>query len=371
MTTRHKPAILIIDDRPEESTPLQASIGKKNATVHVRTPAELEKGDLEKADLVLVDYELHGWRKPPKDLTTPSNGLALSAVLRARINYLNHGSVTGVALYSGRVKEISGTLPKELRGFAVARLNNLEWVFQKGEPNLEQAVLSLAHAIQRLPREWPEDADEAAKQLHRLLDLKVNAPFNETAADDIRACHPPIHELSSVNHALVVIRWIAHRILPYPAFLTDRPGLAARLRIDLDQLDRLLTGRSKLKAELEEARYTGVLCDLFGPHWWRSGLDQTIFRWTDGVTGADAQQDAIKKLAGKAVKFLDEEVVPAIDESYRPTSIVAVSKALRLRPDDWPPFAADAWAERSVVVDSERLRGLVLPTDMELLDDAA
>ena len=114
-----------------------------------------------------------------------------------------------------------------------------------------------------------------------------------------------------------------------------------------------------------------MLCDLFGPHWWRSGLDQTIFRWTDGVTGADAQQDAIKKLAGKAVKFLDEEVVPAIDESYRPTSIVAVSKALRLRPDDWPPFAADAWAERSVVVDSERLRGLVLPTDMELLDDAA
>jgi hypothetical protein len=362
-----KPTILVIDDELADATNVKRALGE-DAHVIARTPDSFTRTDLREADLVLIDYELTEWDGADSALTSPPNGLALSAVVREQVNKHRRGAVTGVALYSGELGEISGTLPDELRGFALARLNNLEWVFEKGEASAFAGIVSLARAIRRLPRPWPGEPVKAATRLHELLALEPTAAFFQTAADDISSCHPPIHELSSSTHALAVIRWIAHRILPYPAFLTERIGLAARLRLDLDELERLLEENSQFAGALHGTRYQGVLCELYGPHWWRSGLDELALQWTSGAGGIAALHEAIATLAGRDVRFLAEEVVPGIDETYRANGLIALDEALRLQPDDWPPFADDAWAPRELVETSRMLRGLVVPTDLELLD---
>jgi len=367
MSPSTKPAVVVIDDRIEDGNALRQAIDTE-ASLTVRTPDTFTKSDLRSADLVLVDYELSDWHGAGASLTSPPNGLALSAVVREQINQLKNPKVTGVALYSGRVGKISETLPAELRGFAVARLNNLEWVFEKGDtPRVAEGVVSLAGAIKQLPNVWPEDPKAATACLHQLLGLNKSTSFYETAADDISACHPPIHEFSTATHALAVIRWMAHRIVPYPTFLADHLGLAARLRIELLDLERLLKGKSKLALALDEVKYRGILCDLYGSHWWRSGVDNLLFRWTSGSGGIDAIHTAVRELAGKEVAFVDGDIVPGIDDTYRATELVSVRGAVRLRPDDWPTFADDAWAERDRVIESNRLIGLVVPADVELL----
>ena len=364
-----KPVVLIVDDNPDDGRDLQRGV-RDRAEVIIRTPDEFRKRDLQRADLVLVDHELDAWPGRDSGLTSPPNGLALSAVIRERINELRGGNVTAVALWSGKVDRIAASIPTELRSFAFARLNNLEWVFEKGHRDVPTGVVSLAAAIQQLPRSWPEEPRGATRQLHKLLGLESGLPFLPTAVDDVEACHPPIHELSEATHALTVIRWIAHRILPYPAFLVDHVGLAARLRLNVEDLEPLLRGKSKLARRLQEVEYGGALCNLYGKHWWRSGLDSLVFEWTDGTSEVDRLQAEIGKLAGSSLNFLDHEVVPGIGDTYRPTELVPLSDAVRLRLDDWPPFADAAWAERELVSESEALKGLVLPLDSELLSAA-
>jgi hypothetical protein len=367
VSTSGIPKILVVDDKLQDARRLAQAIGEKAADVIPRTPDTFTHTDLQRADLVLVDYELSDWAGARAGLTCPPNGLALSAVIREQVNQLPRGTVTGVALHSGKVEELAGRMPVELRNFALARLNNLEWIFQKEDPAVAAGVLSLAHAIQRLPRPWPENPDRATERLHEILALDTNGDFFQTATADVSACHPPIHELSESTHALAVIRWLAQRILPYPAFLTDTIGLAARLRLPEDELKQVLSGSSKLKAALRMVQYQGILCDLYGPQWWRAGIDELAFRLTDGAGGIDRLQKALARLAGRKLTFLGHEAVPAIDHSYRPHELIPVSEALRLQPDDWPPFADDAWAPRELLAESPTLRGLVVPSDRQLL----
>jgi hypothetical protein len=365
--TAMKSSILIIDDEPEDGRNLQRDIAER-AEVVIRTPEEFGKRDLERADLVLVDHELDEWSGATSSLTSPPNGLALSAVIREQINQLTRRNVTAVALWSGQVDRIAAPFPSALRNFAFARVNNLEWVFAKGQSEVATGVISLAEAVQQLPRSWPEDPQDASKRLGKLLGLREDCPYFPTAADDVEGCHPPIHELSEATHGLTVIRWIAQRILPYPAFLVDRFGLASRLRLQPDQLDALLAGKSAFSEAVREVEYRGVLSGLYGSHWWRAGLDDLAFEWTEGTADTARLQMKVSQLADRPLEFLPCEVVSGIDEGYRPVALIPIADAVRLQLDDWPPFADAAWAERDRVAETPSLRGLVLPLDDELLN---
>jgi hypothetical protein len=367
MSTQRTPRVLIIDDERSDGEALELQIAD-GAEVTVATPDELTKGELSDADLILVDYELGNWSGSKESLTSPSNGLALGAVVREQIGELSGRGVTGIALYSGQVDEIAGTLPNDVRAFAVARLTNIEWVFEKQDQAAHEGVVSLANAIRGLPRNWPEASTKATKSLHGLLSLDPKAPYAATAIEDIAACHPPIHELSNVSHALSVIRWLAHRILPYPTFLDDQVALAARLRVSVTDLGEVLAGNSKLTVALEGVSYKGALDKLYRPHWWRSGIDDLIFKWTDGSGEMETLRAHLTTLAGRQLNFLKEDVVPVIDETYRAVDLAPVDEAVRVQLDDWPVFADDAWAKRDVVAGSARLKGLVMPEDARLLD---
>lgn len=359
------PVVLVVDDRVEDGRNLAVQISDR-AELLVREPSEVVSDDLKAADLILVDYELTDWPDSNAKLTTPPNGLALASVLRQRIDGLEAIGAKGVALYSGQVEHISANLPPEVRAYAVARLNNLEWVFEKNSDASAAGIISLATAVATLPTSWPEGT-EAVEALHALLGLDTSVSFGETAADDIAACHPPIHELSTATHALAVVRWLAQRILPYPAFLMDRWALAARLRVDPADLGGIIDG-TQLGEELGSVAYNGALCDLFGQHWWRAGVDDLIFDWTEGVGGVAEVRSAIERRAGQ-VTFLEGDLVPVIDDSYRPIGVASIEESVRLRPDDWPVFADEAWATVAAADGSDRLRGLVVPADQGSLDE--
>ncbi|HEU5091123.1 MAG TPA: hypothetical protein VFT30_00470 [Nitrospira sp.] len=368
MTDAKSPTILVVDDELRAAKGLKKRIGS-SAEVLTRTPEAVTQADLRQADLILVDFELHE-EMGEVPITQPPNGLALSSVLREQIREMNPRKVTGVALYTGQLQRISGTIPDEVRGFVVARLTNLEWVFEKNANDTEITSVSLAEAIKRLPSSWPEDANEAARHLHRFLGLSRSVPFFAVAEEDIAACHPPVHELSNASHALAVVRWLAQRILPYPAFLMDRIGLAARLRLTPRRLDLLLAGESRLVDALVGVAYDGALAELYGSHWWRAGIDELIFEWSEGTGEAEVLQASIQNLAGRELSFIDGEVVPVIDSSYRADRVAPIESALPVRPDDWPVFADDAWAERVEIEGDPRLRGLLISPDAELVSDA-
>jgi hypothetical protein len=368
MSATSPPTILIIDDQLRAAKGLSKRIGS-GAEVLTRLPEQVTRLDLRKADLILVDFELHE-DDVDVPITEPPNGLALSAVLREQIRETNASQVTGVALYTGQLGQISGTIPADVREFVVARLTNLEWVFEKADTDTEITALSLAEGIKKLPRSWPEDSAKAADQLRRFLGLPSSAPFRANAEEDIAACHPPIHELSNASHAVAVVRWLAQRILPYPTFLTDRMGLAARLRLTPRRLESLLGKRSRLAQALDDVAYGGALADLYGRHWWRAGVDELLFEWSEGTGEVDVVQAKIQELAGKSLTFEGSEVVPVIGPSYRAERLAPIDCAVRIRPDDWPVFADDAWAERTEVGEDPRLRGLILSPDAELLAGA-
>jgi hypothetical protein len=363
MKQTRQPVVLVVDDEIDDGNNLARQL-EGQAEVIVREPPSVDGQDLKKADLVLVDYDLSGWSDRDATLSAPPNGLALAGVFRQRIDDLPAVGAKGVALYSGEIGRISANLPDEVRAYAVARLNNLEWVFEKGRKDSASGVVSLASAVAALPGAWPE-GNEAADALHQLLGLESKLPFFATSADDIAACHPPIHELSAATHALAVIRWLAQRILPYPAFLMDRWALSARLRIDPKDLQAAMEGTA-LGEELHEVAFSGALCHLFGQHWWRAGVDSLIFKWTQGAGSTAEIRDAVHRRSTD-VDFLDGDLVAVIDDSYRPVGVARAEDAVRLRPDDWPSFADEAWAVVDVVRESERLRGLVSPADQDKL----
>lgn len=368
MSATKSPIILVVDDELRAAKGLKKRIGN-NAEVLTRTPEEVTRADLRQADLILVDFELHE-ETDEVPITQPPNGLALSTVLREQIREMDPRKVAGVALYTGQLQQISGTIPDEVRGFVVARLTNLEWVFEKKANDTEITAVSLAEAIKRLPRSWPEDSNEAARQLHRFLGLSRSAPFLAAAEEDIATCHPPVHELSNASHALAVVRWLAQRILPYPAFLMNRMALAARLRLTPRRLDLLLASESRLVDALAGVAYSGALSDLYGLHWWRAGIDELIFEWSEGTGEVDVLQTSIQNLVGKELSFIDSEVVPVIDSSYRADRLAPIDSALPIRPDDWPVFADDAWAERGEIEGDPRLKGLLTVPDTALVSDA-
>jgi hypothetical protein len=368
MSAMSPPTILIVDDQLRAAKGLSKRIGD-HAEVLTRLPEQVTGRDLGKADLILVDFELHedGVDVP---ITDPPNGLALSAVLREQIRETKPNQATGVALYTGQLGQISGTIPDDVRGFVVARLTNLEWVFEKADEDTQLTVVALADGIKKLPRAWPEDSARAADQLRRFLGLASNAPFRAAAEEDIAACHPPIHELSNASHALAVVRWLAQRILPYPTFLTGPMELAARLRLTPRRLDSILKGRSRLAEALSEVAYGGALAGLYGQHWWRSGIDELLFEWSEGTGEVEVLQSKIQRLAGKSLSFEENEVVPVVGPGYRAERLAPIHDAVRIRPDDWPVFADDAWAERKEASEDARLRGLILSPDAELLAGA-
>ena len=374
------PSVLIVDDEPDtqrgRALELQAEVN-----VAVAHPEHLTSEQLGRADLVLVDLRLTEW--PLRDALSsitlqPLNGLALSAVLRSHAFVEESRSPIAFALHSGHLADIAGGLPPDTREHVVARANNLEWAFEKVPsdrtvPPLSARIVSLASAVHRLPTSWTEKGVEAASSTATtLLGLVGDETWEDRARQDVEECHPPLHELSQASHGLAFLRWLLHRIIPYPCFLMDTHALAARLRSTLESVEGALLNIEALDSLLAPYRYRGVLENFSGTRWWRAGVEALLWEIS---SGRSFDQDALQAgLKSRSVSDLEgistERPVVCIDQNYRKMDeIYDAESAVRVQPDDWPPYADQAWTTIELALGEPAVRALVIGLDQERVDN--
>jgi len=373
MAADSKPFILMIDDVHESSRPLQDLLTQRGRVVaRVDHPQEVEPAILERADLVLMDWMLQHW--PERDtgdlpLTLrPMTGLALGAVLRGHLK--GNLRPTAFAIYSGELDQISPDVPPEPRVHVLAKMNNQEWVFQKGDPRQLEAIARQVEELAFSVRQLPDTLlPPKLTNFRSLLQLADESPWCERALEDIEKFRPPTFEMAALNYHLGILRWMLHRILPYPCFLLDEHRLAARLGVTVSSLrEGLERSDAGLKRLLEGSEYRGILSGFLGRRWWRAGLAWML----DQQLGQNAPLTRIQDYVCDRVPSLQRVpkgslVCVSQDEKAR-DGLYEDSEVVEVRFEDWPSEAEPAYMTIDSVKEDVMLRDLVVKADRSKLD---
>jgi hypothetical protein len=360
------PLVVIIDDQLSKVQALADDL-RSHHLVETIEPWHLTDAILRDGTVFVIDLFFKDW--PGRDRLSPSaqvfDGIALAAMIRANAR-ANGRRTPIVALNTGHAEEFS-ELPREIREHAIARAHDLEWVFLKNDsassvPTHER-IFALLDAQRRLPSRWRADAGE--QQLLEVLSADVGE------LSEILDSWPPIREVGEDSAGIALLRWLLHRILPYPTFLLDSRYIAARLGITCDSLQRLAAADGDLAGELARCRYAGILADFDGPRWWRSRLEQML--WTVAPSGSSLPAGAADLQAHSPIELerstCQNGVVVLSADYTAHDQPVSVAKAVRIRLDDWPPYAEQPWATIAEAMKDHGLRERVLPLDRPRLEE--
>ncbi|RST53359.1 hypothetical protein [Variovorax sp. DXTD-1] len=367
MTQQATPFVLHVDDVPDDLRAWEEFVnGKGEVNIRVCHPEAVSESDLRRACVVLVDFKIEHW--PARNELDqvglkPSNGLALLPVLQEAAHALDPQTPRAFALYTAETVSIARGLSQQPH--IVARAHNLEWVFYKRATTDQRyaAVVDLAKSVADLPKPWPEKSPEAGSSLRNWLGLNPDWPWCDFAWEAIQRCHPPIHEFAKHTNGVGVIRWLLHRILPYPTFLVDDSHLAARLRVEVQSLKAsLIKVDSPFSETLSTARYQGHLFNVVGRRWWRAAVDEMVFSLVpEDPTNLTKLHEAIRKLDPDLKTLEAARLFPVIDHNFSASEVLATNEeVVQVAPDDWPPFAEPAWARKSDVNNDEVLRAIVV-----------
>lgn len=362
-----KPVILVVDDEADDlRRGLQLRLGDE-AELMVRHPQCVGPEHLGRAHLVLMDYRLEDWpeREAQPAAFNIRTGLALATVLREAADETANGHLTAVALHTGHLRNASGRIRPPFSKHVVARLNNLEWVFEKSDPDRFRGVVQLACAAQGLADDWPVNPSASEDRARKLLKLDDENGWAERAWREVQECQPPIYELGGGFHGVRFLRWLLHQILPYPCFLWDANWVAARLRMGVNDLKRLMASDCDLARDLERMKYRGILEGFLGDRWWRTAMED--YAWELGGGSSSSPREFENRLREKAAEDLalvrPGDPVVCLDSEFQPHGVESSQYAVRVRPDYWPPFADPAWMTIDAVSGDPELRAMVLPID--------
>lgn len=373
MSATDRPTALIIDDHADDERAKLRPF-ESDLELIVLHPRDVEEADLRKADVVVIDYVLDDW--PEREATAtislrPPDGLALAAVLRGHAEKLD-GSPTAFVLRSAHLQALSSGFPPETRLHIIAQQHNLEWVLDKNDTLDRQTIQirDLSAAVKSLPEVWPTDDADATRWLVEQWLALPDERWKDLAWQDIEDCHPPWHQLVERKHGLRFVRWFAQRILPYPCFLWSQGRLAARLRVTHQSLQ---DGFSKGLADaFRPARYTGSLQNSLSERWWRSGCEAILWDITDGNSFDSDETLAVlnRHCGGVLLRSPLSQPVLCIDANFNSGSEVCeMAEAVRIQPDDWPPYAEQAWTPIQLAREDGRLRAGVIAMDRMRLKD--
>jgi len=370
-------SIVFVDDELSEVGGL-ARACKRHCNVIERTFEDLTLRDIQRADLLLVDFSIQAWPAIHAIQTmtlAPKDGLAVIEIIKSLYREKTLKKPIAFAVLTGDLEKLTNPFPPSRREHMVADITKLEWAFQKATPQsqLVTQITDLAAAISSLPSTWPYSSNtKKDKVLKELLNLDSKASWAPSARADVSRCHPPIQELSAWSHGLAFVRWVLHRILPYPTFLLDDAQVALRLGVTKESFCAAIGKSSGLRRLLEPVRYSGILADFKGARWWRAGIDSVLWELSkDDPYSRSALKRALGRKFPTAVYLDLMNPVPCVNEQYEFTNFAEASKCVRLRPDDWPSYAEDAWAEKAVIANSEPLLMMVEEDDRASLKEIA
>ena len=213
--------------------------------------------------------------------------------------------------------------------------------------------------------DWPADSSASEVRARELLDLNDETEWSERAWGEVRECQPPLYELGGGSHGVLFLRWLLHRVLPYPCFLWDIDWVAARLRIPGESLRQLMTSDNDLARDLRRLKYTGILAGFLGDRWWRTAIEDYAWELAGESSGGAAEfQRSLCAKAGKALELvLPRDPVVCLDGDFKVEGVGSPEIAVRVRPDHWPPFADPAWMDVETVSDDPELSAMVEPLD--------
>ncbi|MET8040167.1 hypothetical protein ABZU25_04775 [Micromonospora sp. NPDC005215] len=374
------PLVLIIDD--EDQTPFSEVLQDLGVDAVYLAPDDLEESLLHQAATVVVDQYLDHWpgrnkESVPLALRVP-DGLSLASVLRSRVEGSGDRqgppqSAVSFVLRTGEVETIGAGLPSAARQHLLAAQYNLEWVFEKGSvpvadtPSTAQRIAELARATASLPDDWSAGTGDPGIKWLRLPD----AEWTDDARWQVEQCRPPQHVVAQRTAGRAWLRWFLQRVLPYPTFLVDVQKVAVMFGITVSAAEEVLSSSTKLGHLLEEARYNGPLNSFMGKRWWRAGVSFVIERiLAEHDLDDDPDPETIAAVAAtihgsKLERLSVPDPVLEIGSDYSTArQPISAKDAVRLQPDDWPPYADEAWASRSRLNgDDPELLALVVSTD--------
>ena len=367
-----RPIVLVVDDKADDLRSILKLRLADKAAVTVLHPSDVELEDLVRTDLVLMDYKLDTW--PERDNQTSAafnirSGLALGTVFREIADEKAPDQLTAIALHTAHLLDASGRIRPPHSKHVVARLNNLEWVFEKKRPETDfdpyPQAIELARAVRRLRDAWPTEASASEARAQTLLKLRKDDAWFERSWGEVLECQPPIHELAGGEHGILFLRWFLHQVLPYPSFLWDVHRVAARLRMKVEDLEVLIDSDGGLAQDLRERMYKGILKDFLGKRWWRTAIEDYVWELGRGTSGnPNLFGDRLRERAGVDLELIDiSDPVVCLDRDFEPVEPASPHDAVRLRPDYWPSFADAAWMKIDTLVEDPALRAMVEPVD--------
>jgi len=375
-----QPYILIIDDEDDlqRSTVNMLPVDLKSC-FKVISPDDAIETDLKHSHLVLVDYKLDKWASNAKEeelCKHVPNGLALTAILQQRVAALKEGHAVAFAIHSSHLPELTTPFSFESRIHLLSKTCNIDWAFEKhsrlGPTETFSRIRCLAEAVQALPDSWPlENADRTREEVERLLGVDASQRWADPAWSDIERAHPPLDELIQRVHGLLFLRWMLQRVLSYPCFLLDEHWLAARLAATPASVRAALP--LWLGKVLENTQYRGILAGFRGNRWWRMGVEYIL--WELGGKRSLAAEDLLNNLNKDQeiplVPINLPQPVICLDTDFQPLDhLHDPADAVRILPDDWPPYAEQAWATIELALSDKRISGLVIEADRPRLEHA-
>lgn len=344
--------VLLLDDFPDQQMGLVRELQEDEGCVaKCMHPADVELSDVEDSNLILVDYSLTHW--PERDAMgelvglQPPDGLALASIVRRHAHRKEGASPTAVAILTNKLSELMAPLSSLNREHIISRLNGLEWVFSKSVEGVVSQIATLAQSVSNLPKRWTDNTNLDILPLVGYAHIDDELRQGQILEDLLR-CRPPIHDLSVWSHGIAFLRWLLHRILPYPCFLIDEYYLAARLQVEIPDLQEALAHRnSGLRKLFSGCEYRGLLEGFLGTRWWRSEVESVLWRLTDGsLHDANIMQSALFEEIGQSIRPYVGPGNPVVchDKHFRQLDqLVSIDEAVRVSPDDWPAYADSPW----------------------------
>lgn len=375
------PEVVVIDDEPKGAdrqlvSDLESD-GIRAVLVH---PDDVTKDLLRAASVIAIDHYLNVW--PQRDLEPVGrqvmDGIALCSVLRSVIeppdpaeSPRNH---VAYVVRTNQLDRLRGSLPAEMSQHLLAAHYGLDWVQSKvdaSEGRLEvERLAALSRAVSALPSDWHAVAPSESEELAVWLGVEA-AAFRAAALQQIEDCHPTAHRLAQQTGGSGFLRWFLHRVLPYPTFLLGDVRAAAAIGVTVDALRALADSSGEDSGLLNSALYRGHLATFLGRRWWLAGLEALAVRLRSEPS---ALGEALRT-AGfdpTAHTLSTRGLVVVLDESLEPKEVpVPLQQAVRIQPDAWPAFAADAWASVDDARNDSELRAIVVAADRERLGNGA
>lgn len=355
-----KPKALFIDDNPEDLlNALRPAWPDKLEDLEVLDPSEVVPSHFENVDACFVDFDLSEWHSRLDEeegtssciATRPKDGHALIAVLRSYIDK-NH-TATAFCMLTNRLGKVADGIPNQRTPYTASRAHGYDWVLDKDEKRVLERIESVTDASNSLKYiskdnirsvfDWLEPSRTESGQHFESTELAIER------------CRPPVHDFLEPAHSLVVLRWLLHRVLPYPSFLIGTNVLAARLGVK----PQLLPELEEKWSELNACRYNGPGNMLFECRWWRPAVERLLRATTNGQSlNPTAVWEAIQKNC--SIEFSEgskiEEAVPTLDPiTLQFSDVKERSDCIEVRPDDWPEFADAPWMLTSDAKDHEYL----------------